>query len=141
MSNMRYCRFQNTDNDFEDCLEIIKTSSISELSQEEKQAYKSLKEKVEYFLEYTEDFEQEIDYSDISKELHNAIDNCSNVSICTDADTSEDNHYIDVYHTTNHYIESSVIPIAINDLDTMVLEIVTYLTDHDLKVIRIIKGE
>ena len=28
-----------------------------------------------------------------------------------------------------------------NDLDTMVLEIVTYLTDHDLKVIRIIKGE
>ena len=35
MSNMSYCRFQNTASDLEDCVEAIENGKIDELSQDE----------------------------------------------------------------------------------------------------------
>ena len=43
MANMSYCRFQNTVQDFEDCLEFFQEQeSIDDLSAEEKRAAKKL---------------------------------------------------------------------------------------------------
>lgn len=44
MSNMSYCRFQNTANDLEDCINAIENGEIHELSVYEIQGIKSLLE-------------------------------------------------------------------------------------------------
>ena len=61
MSNMSYCRFQNTVGDFRDCLEAI--SDREELSGDEKHSAKRLYELAQMFVSeyevYLEDMEEE----------------------------------------------------------------------------------
>lgn len=53
MGNMRYCRFYNTVNDFEECLNEISENGISELSQNERLKAKQLYELAkQYIIEY-----------------------------------------------------------------------------------------
>lgn len=62
MSNMSYCRFQNTKNDLEDCVNVLMGESehyqnVNKLSREEKRAYENMKELCEQFLSYCDEFE------------------------------------------------------------------------------------
>ena len=42
MSNMSYCRFQNTLSDFRDCMRALREEDLSELSPEERAAAEEL---------------------------------------------------------------------------------------------------
>ncbi len=42
MSNMSYCRFENTSRDFEDCLEALENEGFDSLSENEKHYAKKL---------------------------------------------------------------------------------------------------
>jgi len=53
MSNMSYCRFQNTLSDLEDCLQALQEEGIENLSPDEKRAALRL---IEISKEISEDF-------------------------------------------------------------------------------------
>ena len=64
MSNMSYCRFQNTKNDLSDCVDTLEEMSdgseetFEELSDEEKRAMKNMVELCQRFLEYESEIEK-----------------------------------------------------------------------------------
>jgi hypothetical protein len=51
MSNMSYCRFQNTLNDFRDCLQYVREFGLQELSPEEAKAAERLRRLAFDFIE------------------------------------------------------------------------------------------
>jgi hypothetical protein len=64
MSNMSYCRFQNTRMDLQDCVEVLRGEdsyypNISKLSHEEKRALEGLIELAKELVEYDENRENE----------------------------------------------------------------------------------
>tara|TARA_R110000765_G_scaffold230132_4_gene333607 strand:+ start:6101 stop:6313 length:213 start_codon:yes stop_codon:yes gene_type:complete len=67
MSNMSYCRFQNTSIDLDDCVEAIRNQDLTDLSKREMDAFISL---VEMAKDLAEDFE---DYNE--DELYEWINN------------------------------------------------------------------
>jgi hypothetical protein len=60
MSNMSYCRFENTSADLEDCLDAIQNGQFIDLSRYEKSGLRNLLETCEEILEYKEEIEDEI---------------------------------------------------------------------------------
>lgn len=69
MSNMSYCRFQNTSKDLEDCLDALEDYRIS--SQEEKTSAKFM---MIDFLDYCRDYGVIEDYD--KKEIESIIERC-----------------------------------------------------------------
>ena len=63
MSNMSYCRFQNTKEDFSDCVNALSSDGLEPLSSEEKRAAKRLyqlaKQYVDEYESWTPDEERE----------------------------------------------------------------------------------
>tara|TARA_R110002073_G_scaffold325110_1_gene503763 strand:- start:112 stop:330 length:219 start_codon:yes stop_codon:yes gene_type:complete len=59
MSNMSYCRFQNTRLDLQDCIDAINGGEINDLSRDEQQAFIDLIMKCK---EVAENFEDYNDY-------------------------------------------------------------------------------
>lgn len=59
MSNMSYCRFQNTSLDLQDCIDAINGGEINDLSRDEQQAFIDLIMKCK---EVAENFEDYNDY-------------------------------------------------------------------------------
>jgi len=57
MSNMSYCRFENTYKDLQDCVRSLGKKSLEELSDQEKKFAKSMRELCEEYLELTEEEE------------------------------------------------------------------------------------
>ena len=59
MSNMSYCRFENTSRDLDDCVEAIRNQNLTDLSRREIDAFISLvamaKDLAEDFENYNED--------------------------------------------------------------------------------------
>ena len=66
MSNMSYCRFQNTAQDLEDCIDAIENGEINELSNSEIDALMRLTELAETVLNLNEEIEQGIENSENS---------------------------------------------------------------------------
>ena len=58
MSNMSYCRFQNTNMDLSDCAEAINNEEIINLSQAEQRAFLDLIAKCKEIAEQFEDFDE-----------------------------------------------------------------------------------
>ncbi len=56
MSNMSYCRFQNTLTDLEDCLEVLANNGLDDLSDEEVKAAERL---IKICTEISQDFDSE----------------------------------------------------------------------------------
>ena len=54
MSNMAYCRFENTYKDLQDCVHSLEEKSLEELSDREQKFAKSMRELCEEYLELTE---------------------------------------------------------------------------------------
>lgn len=59
MSNMSYCRFQNTSLDLQDCIDAINGGEINDLSRDEQQAFIDLIMKCK---EVAENFEDQDEY-------------------------------------------------------------------------------
>jgi len=57
MSNMAYCRFENTYSDLEDCVRSLGEKSLEELSDQEKKFAEAMRELCEEYLELTEEEE------------------------------------------------------------------------------------
>ena len=57
MSNMSYCRFENTSRDLEDCIEAIENGEINELSEYEIEAIKTMQYQAKCILEMKDDIE------------------------------------------------------------------------------------
>ena len=57
MANMSYCRFQNTAQDLQDCIDAIQNGDANDLSRDELNALKDLKELAETLI----DLEYEIE--------------------------------------------------------------------------------
>ena len=66
MSNMSYCRFENTARDLEDCVNAIENGKINELNSYEIEGIKSLLELSEAVLYLKEEIEQGIENSENS---------------------------------------------------------------------------
>lgn len=58
MSNMSYCRFENTSQDLGDCLDAIENNELDELSSYEISGLRDLLEYCEAILEYKEEIEE-----------------------------------------------------------------------------------
>ena len=63
MSNMSYCRFENTANDLEDCIEAIENEEINDLGIFEVQGLKRLLEQAKIILSYKDEIEEGIEQS------------------------------------------------------------------------------
>ena len=63
MSNMTYCRFENTANDVEDCIEAIENEEINDLGVFEVQGLKRLLEQAKIILRYRNEIEEGIEQS------------------------------------------------------------------------------
>ena len=63
MSNMSYCRFENTSNDLEDCIEAIENEEINDLGVFEVQGLKRLLEQAKIILRYRNEIEEGIEQS------------------------------------------------------------------------------
>ena len=61
MSNMSYCRFENTAKDLGDCLDAIENEKINDLSSYEKDGLRDLLDYCEAILEYQEQIEETLD--------------------------------------------------------------------------------
>jgi hypothetical protein len=57
MSNMSYCRFENTSRDLEDCIEAIENGEINELNEYEIDALKTMQYQAKCILEMKDDIE------------------------------------------------------------------------------------
>lgn len=57
MSNMSYCRFENTSKDLEDCIEAIENGEINELNEYEIEALKTMQYQAKCILEMKDDIE------------------------------------------------------------------------------------
>ena len=57
MSNMSYCRFENTSRDLEDCIEAIENGEINELNEYEIEALKTMQYQAKCILEMKDDIE------------------------------------------------------------------------------------
>lgn len=59
MSNMSYCRFQNTLGDYEECLGVLQRGEFPRVSKDEQRAaenlYKASKEYIEAYEDYLEE--------------------------------------------------------------------------------------
>ncbi len=63
MSNMSYCRFENTANDLEDCIEAIENEEINDLGIFEVQGLQRLLEQAKIILRYRNEIEEGIEQS------------------------------------------------------------------------------
>ena len=63
MSNMSYCRFENTANDLEDCIEAIENEEINDLGIFEVQGLQRLLEQAKIILSYKNEIEEGIEQS------------------------------------------------------------------------------
>jgi len=63
MSNMNYCRFENTANDLEDCIEAIENEEINDLGIFEVQGLERLLYQAKVILRYREEIEEGIEQS------------------------------------------------------------------------------
>ena len=63
MSNMSYCRFENTANDLEDCIEAIENEEINDLGVFEVQGLERLLYQAKVILRYREEIEEGIEQS------------------------------------------------------------------------------
>lgn len=63
MSNMSYCRFENTANDLEDCIEAIENEEINDLGIFEVQGLERLLEQAKIILRYRNEIEEGIEQS------------------------------------------------------------------------------
>ena len=63
MSNMSYCRFENTANDLEDCIEAIENEEINDLGVFEVQGLERLLEQAKIILRYRNEIEEGIEQS------------------------------------------------------------------------------
>jgi len=69
MSNMSYCRFQNTSNDLQDCIDAIEEMNNNNgrngydepLSNDEQEAFRSMIEMCRTYLEFSEELLDTID--------------------------------------------------------------------------------
>tara|TARA_B100000513_G_C11764630_1_gene138935 strand:+ start:78 stop:281 length:204 start_codon:yes stop_codon:yes gene_type:complete len=61
--NMSYCRFENTSNDLEDCIEAIENEEINDLGVFEVQALERLLEQAKTILSYRNEIEEGIEKS------------------------------------------------------------------------------
>ena len=144
MSNVTYFKFRNTKQVFEDCLETIKTSSISKLDNEEKQSYESLKELVEEFFDYTEDFEETAECSSNFEFFYDELlDAISERDVVITTDGKNDLKYVYVtqcvYNTEDKKLKNSATPLITDNYDAMASEIIEFLTKHNLKAIAMLK--
>ena len=57
MSNMAYCRFENTCKDLQDCVHSLEIKSLEELSDQERKFAKSMRYLCKEYLELTEEEE------------------------------------------------------------------------------------
>jgi len=57
MSNMSYCRFENTSRDLNDCIEAIENGEINELNEYEIEALKTMQYQAKYILEIEDEIE------------------------------------------------------------------------------------
>jgi len=64
MSNMSYCRFENTSRDLDDCIEAIQEGEINELNEYEIEAIKTLKYQAKCILEMEWDIDRGIESSE-----------------------------------------------------------------------------
>ena len=64
MSNMSYCRFENTTSDLDDCIEAIQEGEINELNEYEIEAIKTLKYQAKCILEMEYDIDKGIAQSE-----------------------------------------------------------------------------
>jgi sulfur relay (sulfurtransferase) complex TusBCD TusD component (DsrE family) len=71
MSNMSYCRFQNTASDLSDCIEALQYRDIS--SSEEKRAAKRM---LTEFIEFCED-EGLVETYEVSQKIERLVDSCN----------------------------------------------------------------
>lgn len=55
MSNMSYCRFENTSRDLDDCIEAIENGEINELNEYEIEAIKRMQYQAKCILELKDD--------------------------------------------------------------------------------------
>lgn len=60
MSNMSYCRFENTSRDLDDCIEAIENGQINELNEYEIDAIQRLKYQAKCILELEYDIDMGI---------------------------------------------------------------------------------
>ena len=58
MPNMSYCRFENTVNDMQDCLNAIEEREVSELSEYEVRALQHFLELGKVIVDYEDDIEE-----------------------------------------------------------------------------------
>lgn len=59
MGNMSYCRFENTHNDFEECLYAIEVNGIEDLSDSELIYARRLVELASVYVDVMEEYEEE----------------------------------------------------------------------------------
>ena len=64
MSNMSYCRFENTSRDLEDCISAIENGKINELNEYEIQALKTMQYQAKCILGMKDDIEIGIEDSE-----------------------------------------------------------------------------
>ena len=57
MSNMAYCRFENTYSNLKDCVDSLEVKNLEELSDQEKKFAEAMRELCEEYLELTEEEE------------------------------------------------------------------------------------
>jgi len=58
MSNMSYCRFENTYGDLSDCVDALEESGLEDLSDREKKFAEKIKDLCKEYLELTETQEE-----------------------------------------------------------------------------------
>ena len=63
MSNMTYCRFENTANDVEDCIEAIENEEINDLGVFEIEGLERLLYQAKVILRYKDEIEEGIEQS------------------------------------------------------------------------------
>ncbi len=59
MSNMSYCRFENTYGDLRDCVEALEENRLEDLSDRERKFAESIKDLCKEYLELTETEEKD----------------------------------------------------------------------------------
>ena len=64
MSNMSYCRFENTSRDVDDCIRAIENGEIYELSDYEVSGLKNLKDQALYIVEMIDTIDKGIKESE-----------------------------------------------------------------------------
>ena len=75
MSNMSYCRFENTSRDLKDCIEAIENGEINELNEYEIEALKTMQYQAERILDLQDDIEDGISESENYNEPEESIIN------------------------------------------------------------------